>query len=171
MRGRKPQPSLVATLHGNPGRRKRPAHEPQPTVATVYEPPAHLGEDARIEWTRLTTELRALGIITVLDLGLLAAWCTAWGDYVQAERELRREGLVVESRDRGPVRNPWFLVRNKAIEQMLRIGSEFGLSPASRPRLGRREPAPAPDQFTGRDGYPKRSLQEFLAAGPTGLGH
>lgn len=138
MRGRKPTPTALHALHGSPGKRKPPPGEPKPATATgLLAPPAHLGKDAAGEWRRITGELKAVGLVSRLDLGLLAAWCAAYGDFVQAERALKRGGLVKKGDDGVMRRNPWLMVKSKAVEQMVRIGSEFGLSPASRPRLGR----------------------------------
>jgi P27 family predicted phage terminase small subunit len=117
----------------------------------------------------VVTELQALKIITTLDLNLLAAWCSATGDYIVAERRLRQEGLVTDSRDRGLVRNPWLLIRNKAIEQMVRLGSELGLSPASRPRLNVPVSVPSVGQPVPSR-FPEMSLDDYLASRPEPVG-
>jgi phage terminase small subunit len=52
--------------------------------------------DAKREWQRVVAELQALKMITTLALNLLAAWCSATGDYIVAERRLR-PGESVES--------------------------------------------------------------------------
>src|SRR6185437_9043115 len=117
-------------------KRKLPKHEPTPPAISGSHPPAHLSDDARDEWRRLIAELEQLAMITSLDLGLLAAWCTAWGDYVEAEREIREHGAIMFDKDGQQRRSPWCMLKSKAIEQMTKIGSEFGFSPASRPRVG-----------------------------------
>src|SRR5256885_14356297 len=101
MRGRKPIPTVLSKLHGHPGRRMHSEHEPRLAFADRFPVPDHLSDDAAREWQRVVIELQALKIITVLDLSLLAAFCTSVGDYVAAERMLRQEGLVTDSRDRG----------------------------------------------------------------------
>jgi P27 family predicted phage terminase small subunit len=161
MRGRKPKPSSLAQLHGHPGKRERSKDEPQPPILDYYRAPTYLSEEARIEWERVVVELRAARIITVLDLGLVAGWCSAWADFVTAERQLRQEGLVVDSRDRGPVRNPWTMIKSKAIEQMIRIGSELGMSPASRPRLHASSPMTSVGPPPSERG-PKMSLEDTV---------
>jgi P27 family predicted phage terminase small subunit len=165
LQGRKRVPSVLSELHGRPGKRKRLAHEPRPAVVDHLPAPDHLGDDARYEWERIITELQALKMITSLDLSILSAWCTAAGDYVASERQIRQEGLVVDSRDRGLVRSPWLLVRNKAIEQMIRLGSELGLSPASRPRISV-APLTLSTGQARSDCGPKVPLAEFLVAKP-----
>jgi P27 family predicted phage terminase small subunit len=168
MRGRKPKPTAIKRRHGNPGKRRLPKDEPRPRPLGIEAPPAHLSPDAQVEWQRMLDELRAQQLVTVLDLGLLAAWCTAWGDYVEAERQIRVTGAVIKSRDRGMVRNPWVLIRNKSVEQMCRIAGEFGLSPASRPRLGRAARAvgvPHDQPATAGAGQPG-SLEQYLVSRP-----
>lgn len=137
MRGRKPKPTAIKELQGNPGKRAPNSAEPKPAAAGTVPPPAHLAKDGAAEWRRITAELKSIGLVSRLDLGLLAVWCAAYGDFVQAERALKRGGLVKKGDDGVWRRNPWLMVKSKAVEQMVRIGSEFGLSPASRPRLGR----------------------------------
>jgi P27 family predicted phage terminase small subunit len=165
MRGRKAAPTRLIELHGCPGKRKRSDAEPRPAAMEHDAPPAYLSTEARAEWARVVTQLRATGIISQLDTALLGAWCSTVGDFVISEQKLRQEGLVVDSRDRGPVRNPWVMIKGRAIEQMIRLGSELGMSPASRPRLR----SYIPDTSTGQPelGHrPRMSLEKFLSSHP-----
>ncbi len=50
MRGRRPKPSRIKALTGNPGKRPLNSHEPQPAVP---ECPSELSLAARQEWARL----------------------------------------------------------------------------------------------------------------------
>ena len=74
MRGRKPLPSNVVRLRGNPGKHRLNDAEPRP-AARVPPCPTCLGGDARKEWQRLAKELGELGLLTKLDRGLLATYC------------------------------------------------------------------------------------------------
>ena len=76
MRGRKPLPSNVVRLRGNPGKRRLNDAEPKP-AARMPACPACLGEVASKEWLRLGKELAELGLLTGLDRNLLAAYCQA----------------------------------------------------------------------------------------------
>ena len=98
MRGRKPLPSNVVRLRGNPGKRRLNDAEPRP-AAKVPPCPACLGDEARKEWQRLSKELAELGLLTGLDRGLLAAYCQAhalWVEAVVLDRALRHHGQVAE---------------------------------------------------------------------------
>jgi P27 family predicted phage terminase small subunit len=156
--GRKPIPTALHELHGNPGKRARNSTEPKPRRPdSLPSPPMHLRADACALWSELVEELHRLGMLTTVDLQLLAAYTTAWADYVEAERKILRFGLLTRGRDGTPVRNPALLIRNRAIDYLLRIGSEFGFSPASRPRLGRQiEPCDS-------DGLQLPGVDEFEA--------
>ena len=56
MRGRKPLPSNVVRLRGNPGKRRLNDAEPRP-APKVPACPSCLGDEARKEWKRLAKEL------------------------------------------------------------------------------------------------------------------
>lgn len=97
--------------------------------------PSHLSAEAVLEWHRISKELIALRILTVVDRAALAAYCQAWGRWVDAEDHLRLEPMVFKSPSGYPVLSPWWSVANKAMEQMRNFLTEFGLSPASRTRI------------------------------------
>lgn len=140
MRGRKQTPTKLKELHGNPGKRGLPKHEPDPTPVTQAElppVPSHFGEEAAAEWHRIVGEYSSLGLLTILDIGLLAAYCVAYGRWVESERIVREKGAVVKTIAGNLIQNPYLAIANKAIEQMIKIGIEFGMTPASRPRMGR----------------------------------
>ncbi|MSP83823.1 MAG: phage terminase small subunit P27 family [Alphaproteobacteria bacterium] len=77
------------------------------------------------------------GLLTRDDRALLAAYCVAWSRWVEAERHVAAYGTIVEAPRTGlPMANPHLAIANKAMEQVTKIGSEFGLTPASRARIG-----------------------------------
>jgi len=133
MRGRKPKPTRLKLLTGNPGKRKLNEREPTPPVE-IPDCPEHLTDAAKVEWNRLTKELTALGILARVDRAALAAYCMAWARLVKAEGRIKKSGEILQS-PQGPIRNPWLTVANKAVEQLQKIGSEFGLTPVSRSRI------------------------------------
>lgn len=135
MKGRKPKPIALKRLAGNPG--KRPLREePQPPMpdSTPYVP-RHLNDEAKREWRRIIKVLMDLGLYTEVDRAALAMYCQAWGRWVEAERELVKQGAVLTSDKGNLYQNPWLHVANKAWEQMRKVLAEFGLSPSSRSRL------------------------------------
>ena len=105
MRGRKPLPSNVVRLRGNPGKRRLNDAEPRP-AAKVPPCPACLGDEARKEWQRLAKELAELGLLTGLDRGMLAAYCQAHALWVEAVSSIERYGTMVKSPNGYPDAEP-----------------------------------------------------------------
>jgi phage terminase small subunit len=66
MRGRKPTPTALKLVAGNPGKRPLNRHEPKPVTA-IPTCPAHLMPTAKTEWKRLARYLHDLGVISELD--------------------------------------------------------------------------------------------------------
>jgi P27 family predicted phage terminase small subunit len=141
MRGRKPLPSNVVQLRGNPGKRRPNDAEPRPAPA-VPSCPACLGDEARKEWKRLARELGDLGLLTRIDRGMLAAYCQAHALWVEAVSSLERYGTMVKSPNGFPMQSPYVAVANKQVDLMGRIAAEFGMTPSSRTRIrvGERPP-------------------------------
>lgn len=134
MKGRKPLPTRLKELAGNPG--KRPLNRREPKPKTQIPPcPATLSAQARSEWKRITAQLQPLDLVSHLDRAALAAYCNAWARWVEAENELKKSGTVVKSPSGFPIQNPYLAVSNAAVEQMRKFLVEFGLTPASRSRL------------------------------------
>ena len=136
MRGRKPTPTKLKELAGNPGHRALNSSEPEPPVpARPPYAPRFLNEDGKKEWRRVVGILMDLGLYTELDRAALTMYCQAYGRWVQAERILATQDLVLVGSEGGMYQNPMLHVANKAWEQMRKILAEFGLSPSSRSRL------------------------------------
>lgn len=134
MRGRKTKPSALKELEGNPGKRALNKHEPKPETAIPDCPPVLAGP-ARTEWKRITAQLEKLKVIALVDRGALAAYCMAWGDVVKATNKLKKEGEVIISEKGGMYQNPWVSIRNSAMDRMVKISAEFGMTPSSRARV------------------------------------
>lgn len=134
MRGRKPKPTVLKKLAGNPGKRALNPNEPTPE-AKIPACPKHLNKIARAEWKRVTTQLAILGMIGEIDMAALAAYCAAWADFVHASKMIEKEGAVTENQYGAPIRNPWMLVKKQAMDQIVAFGAQFGMTPSSRSRV------------------------------------
>lgn len=133
-RGRKPKPTETKKLEGNPGKRALNNQEPQPDVA-IPECPPHLEGEAKKEFARITQELLKLKIIAEIDRAALVAYCQAWGDYIKATKEIKKEGEVLYSDKGNAYINPWKNLQTSAMDRMLRFSAEFGMTPSSRSRI------------------------------------
>jgi P27 family predicted phage terminase small subunit len=134
MRGRRPKPTRLKLLTGNPGKRPLNADEPKPEAATP-ECPVELGPVARREWDRMAAELAPLRILTQLDRAALAAYCGAYAMWAEATESIQKYGTMVKSPTGYPVQSPYVSIANRQAEIMMRIASEFGFTPASRTRI------------------------------------
>lgn len=157
MRGRKPKPTRLKELEGNPGKRRLNTSELRPPVpAAMPYAPKFVNAEAKREWNRMVSILLGMGLYTEVDHAALAMYCQAWGRWVDAEQKLKQTGMVLTSKETGVVyQNPYLSIANKAWAQMRQMLSEFGLSPAERSRLH----TPTPDD------EPSLTEQLFAMAG------
>jgi P27 family predicted phage terminase small subunit len=132
--GRKPKPTAFRRLAGNPGKRAWNHAEPKPPNE-MPECPAHLTDAARAEWHRLAETLNAIGVLTMVDRAALAAYCQAWGRWVEAEEKMQELPTMLKTPSGYVQQNPWLSVANKQLELMHRFMTEIGLTPASRSRI------------------------------------
>ena len=137
MVGRPMKPSQLKALEGNPGGRPLNEAEPAPEVE-IPDCPGHLSPEAMAEWARIVRELYNLGLISQLDRAMLAAYCQAYGRWVEAEQKITEAGAmgaIVNSPNGYPMMSPWLIIANKALDQMHKFAVEFGLSPSARSRV------------------------------------
>jgi P27 family predicted phage terminase small subunit len=147
MRGRKPKPTLTRRLEGNPGKRRLNDREPVPS-AGIPECPAHLDDEARAEWFRTAAVLQEMGLLTRADRAALAAYCTVYSRWVQAEAQVQKFGSIVRSPEKGfPMKSPYLTVADQALEAMRKLMVEFGLTPSSRSRIRVAERSDARDEL------------------------
>lgn len=150
MRGRKPLSTAVRIATGNPGRRPFNRYEPKP-AHVIPTRPAHLSPTARAEWKRLARILHDLGMISQLDRAVLAAYCHAYGRWVEVERKLKETPILLRTPAGYVQPSPWLAIANKNLELMHKFMSELGLSPVSRSRVSARPIGPKPWEFGAND--------------------
>lgn len=142
MRGRKPRPSHLKLLDGNPGHRSLNANEPKP-AKIMPTPPVFLAGEALAEWRAMTAELSVLGLLTGIDKATLAAYCQAWARWHQAEKALAMmaaadpvtSALMVKTAGGTAIQNPIVGIANRAMSDMVKYAAEFGMSPSARSRI------------------------------------
>ena len=155
MRGRKPTPTHLKLVRGNPGKRRLNAAEPVPE-RVLPSPPPELSADARTEWDRVAGELHRIGVLSGIDRAALAAYCQAYGRWVVAERAIAKmaerdpltEGLMIKTTNGNAVQNPLVGTANKAMADLVRYAAEFGMTPSARSRIsGQGGETDEPDGF------------------------
>jgi P27 family predicted phage terminase small subunit len=149
MRGRKPKPTRLKLITGNPGKRPINPREPKPATG-VPTCPAHLNPSAKAEWKRLARQMHVLGMISELDRAALAAYCQAYGRWAEAERKLKETPMLLKLPSGIIQQSPWLAIANKQLELMAKFMSELGLSPVSRTRVEVKPLGPKPWETTGK---------------------
>jgi len=135
MRGRKPRPTALKKLAGNPGRRPLNDHEPMPKPGNL-EPPSWLDAGARAEWSRIVPELIAVGIFSVLDRPALEAYCTAYSRWRATEEKISKlKAIIFKTKTGYPQILPHVSAAHKYLSVMRDLLPEFGMTPASRSRI------------------------------------
>lgn len=147
-RGRTPKPVALKVLAGNPGHRPLTRREPQP-VRGIPPRPDCLDRIARQEWERVTVELDLLGLVTRVDMAVLASYCQAFSRWYQAETLVQRKGLTLRTKGGLVKRRPELGIAHESMRLMAKFAAEFGLTPSSRLRLAV-EPTPRDPKDTAR---------------------
>ena len=138
-----PIPIALRRLRGNPGKRALKA-EPEPArEPECPEPPSFLDGYGRDEWWCVAPELHGLGLLTVLDVAVLASYCTSYSRWRTAEEALARmaerdedtRGLTIRSSDGGRKMNPLVRIAGQAAADMIAVAGQFGMTPVARSRL------------------------------------
>jgi P27 family predicted phage terminase small subunit len=144
LRGRRPTPTNLRLLQGNPQRRPLPQNELAPLIPSdVPEPPGYLQGYAAAEWRIVARELHRLGVLTVIDTAVLAAYCQSYMRWRLAEEALQRmvdkdplmNGFVIRRRNGEAGSNPLVHAARRAATEMLRFAGEFGMTPVARARI------------------------------------
>lgn len=97
-RGRKPTPTHLKLVRGNPGKRALNKGEPQPPAGDTLMPPPFLNDDAKVEWGRVLGDLQRCGLVTTIDRAALAGYCQAYGTWAECDRALRAAAEVDRAR-------------------------------------------------------------------------
>lgn len=168
MAGRPRVPTKTLELRGTLRKDRRPRKEPQAAARAPIRPGWLIGA-AGEEWERVTKELRDMGLLMSADRAMLVAYCQAWGQFEEASLELKKmKSVVIETSTGTLVQHPLVNVVNRAVERMLKIVTQFGLTPAARSRIETGSPEAADPLEEFIDGSRE---QQAEIAGKIGGGH
>lgn len=135
MKGRKPKPTALKVLEGNPGKRQLPANEPKPRKADGLAAPRFLDRLGREQWSRIVPELDRLGLLTTLDVLPIARYCDIWSRWRRARLAIRKDF----ANDKGGRKAEAQIVKD-CESAMVKIEQEFGMTASSRTRIEADEP-------------------------------
>ncbi len=116
-RGRKPKPTAVKLLEGNPGKRGLNAGE------------------AKKEWKRMAKQMELLGILTEIDMAAFAGYCQAYARWKEAEGYISEHGAIMETPSGYCQQVPQVSIAQTYLKIMNRFCEQFGLTPSSRSRI------------------------------------
>ena len=109
MAGRKPKPTALKKLEGNPGKRKLNTKEPM--------------------------KLSEIGVLTEIDMAAFAAYCQSFARWKEAQEHIDSEGSTFETDKGYQQQTPWVGSANTNQKLMMQAASEFGLTPSARSRI------------------------------------
>ena len=133
-RGRKPIPTAIKELEGNPGGRPLNKREPKP-VKKAPRCPAWLEDEAKKEWKRMSKVLESMGLLTEMDMAAFAGYCQAYARWKEAEEFLTQHGSMVRTPNGYLQQVPQVSIAQTNMKIMLKFCEQFGLTPSSRSRI------------------------------------
>ena len=142
-KGRKPKPTALKILEGNPGKRQLNNSEPTP-AKKAPKCPSWLDTEAKKEWRRLTKQLEDLGLLTTVDMAAFAGYCQAYARWKEAEEFISKHGTIVKTPSGYWQQVPQVSIAQTYLKIMNKLCEQFGLTPAARSRIvsdvGRQDP-------------------------------
>lgn len=157
MNGRKPKPTHLKLIQGNPGKRPINGAEPKPKRSRPAAPD-HLDKESKLIWEAVVKELDDISILTSIDIFAVEILCAAISDHRAAIRQIARNAKS-HAADRKAKADPSFSADGHYYKTINQSGStmwrahpalalksdadrrirgwcaEFGLTPAARTRL------------------------------------
>lgn len=135
--GRKPKPTRLKELAGNPGGRKLNDREPDfPADSRLMAAPEWFDPLARAEWERIAPAIMAAGIFTNADRAALEGYCKAYSRWRQAEEIIERSASMMVKTPNGHLQQmPHVSIAQRYLKIMVAIATEFGFTPAARSRI------------------------------------
>jgi phage terminase small subunit len=113
LRGRKPIPADLQRLRGNPGKGRLRVLVARLSPSKT-DPPPWLKGPALKEWQRIVPELHRQGLLTTLDMAMVAGYCEC-------------TALIARVKKQGDDR-----LLAKALAELRAFSNRLGLSPADR---------------------------------------
>jgi P27 family predicted phage terminase small subunit len=138
MAGRRPKPTALKLVTGNPGKRALNKKEPQ-SSRTIPACPEYLSSSAKVVWGRLTVLLDRLGVLTETDTLALERLCDCYADILECRELIERDGRTyTTTTPQGEI----LIKGNPAVNQLRAADAqfksyliEFGLTPAARTKV------------------------------------
>jgi P27 family predicted phage terminase small subunit len=153
-RGRKPKPTALKVLEGNPGKRPLNKNEPQPEKKAP-RCPSWLEPEAKKEWKRMAKTLETIGVLTQVDKAAFTGYCQAYARWKEAEEFLSKHGTIFKTPSGYIQQVPQVSIAQTYLKVMKDFCSEFGLTPAARTRI-------QVDSAVGQEDDPMESILKVM---------
>jgi P27 family predicted phage terminase small subunit len=152
----RPKPTHLKVLEGNKGKRAINKREPQPR-RELPSCPAHLSDEAKVAWGRMSVLLDRMGVLTEADAYALERGCAVYAEILAYQELVEQEGATYKttSTQGGTVikANPAVAMLADADRRFKAWLVEFGLTPAARSKVHVQDPD---------DGKQEDPMREFF---------
>lgn len=98
-------------------------------------PPDWLDNIAVEEFNRIIKLATEVNFLDNFDLGILAAYCASYSNFIRANKALQEEGLTAFNPSGTPISNPNIVIADKALQKMNQCSTKLGLSSIDRLKL------------------------------------
>lgn len=109
-----------------------------------------MDEVAINKFDQLVYELKQVEVIANVDVDLLAIYSDTWSKYVKATKMLMVQSMVEEQENKlgaiTKIQNPYIKIQQSYAQQLIKLSSLFGLSPADRTRISHLNPSDKNEQ-------------------------
>lgn len=149
-RGPRPMPTAFRLIRGTdkPSRINQQEAQPQGDYPTC---PDWLSPAAKAKWAETAPRMIECGLLTSLDGDALAAYCTAFAIWQQAQMDADKisaidpvtHGVMTRTANGTPIQSPMLGAVNSLRREVSRLAAELGLTPAGRTAIKVDRPAGA----------------------------
>ena len=134
------KPTKIKELQGTIRKCREEENEMQVAqVVEMPEAPSFLNDDGAREWALVTNELANIKMLHLTDLSILAAYCNEIGIYREIAQELQgnftEQTVDKDGRLRSSKIAPKYKVMQNALQNAMKIATQFGFTPSSRASL------------------------------------
>jgi P27 family predicted phage terminase small subunit len=135
MKGRKPTPTNLKLLAGNPGRRPLDDEPVSPALTLDDEPPSWLHDYGKEFYRDVVKTLVDMGVGTQADRLGIAALAQALAEVRFSTEKMNEFGRVIKNAKGGAERNPYAVHNVQYLSFVRQFVMEYGLTPCARARL------------------------------------
>ncbi len=123
------------------------------------EPPEFLGKDERAWWDTVVGYLMKQRTVANCDGVAVAMFCSALVEYVNADRDIKKNGSYGRTDKGYEYLRPAVGVRSKAWDKILKMCRQFGMTAASRNTILRKSKSEQEEDLEDARGEAARALR------------